>query len=84
MKARDKNLARDPEFYSKIGSIGGSKRTPKGFAHMPFEKVSAAGKKGGASSKPYSKNPKPLPEENDARQNMITKMIKSDKGIAGA
>src|SRR5690606_17598024 len=84
LKTRDKNLAKDPDFYAKIGSIGGSKRFPKGFALMPHEKVVAASKKGGASSKPYSKNPKPLPEDNDARQEMIAKMIKSDKGIIGA
>lgn len=58
LKARDKNLAKDPDYYSKIGSRGGSKRLPKGFALMPFEKVQAAGKKGGEASRPYSKNPK--------------------------
>lgn len=84
LKARDKILAKDPDYYSKLGSIGGSKRLPKGFALMPHEKVQAAGRKGGALSKPYSKNPKPLPEHIDKRQAMMAKMIKSDKDVLGA
>lgn len=32
IKARDKNLANDPDFYKKIGAIGGSRGTTGGFA----------------------------------------------------
>lgn len=52
-KARDTNLKRDPLFYKKIGSKGGSSPTasPKGFAAMTREKRSEAGKKGGTISR---------------------------------
>lgn len=42
---------RDPDFYAKIGSEGGKKKVPKGFARMTPEKRSAAGKVGGAKSR---------------------------------
>lgn len=32
LKARDKNLAKDPDFYKKIGRLGGAKGTNGGFA----------------------------------------------------
>ncbi|WP_368858989.1 general stress protein [Mycolicibacterium neoaurum] len=53
LKARDKNLAKDPDFYRKIGKRGGKapRNMPRGFAAMPPEKVSAAGRKGGLISK---------------------------------
>lgn len=37
LKARDKNLASDPDFYKKIGHLGGSAWSdkPKGFANNP-------------------------------------------------
>lgn len=38
-------------FYARLGSLGGSVRTAKGFAKMPKEKVRAAGRKGGAISR---------------------------------
>lgn len=38
-------------FYADIGSVGGRARVPKGFACMPREKVSEAGRKGGRISK---------------------------------
>jgi general stress protein YciG len=52
-KAAAANLARDPDFYKKIGKIGGSapNETPKGFAAMTPEKRSAAGKVGGKISR---------------------------------
>jgi len=31
IKAREKNLAQDPDFYKKIGSIGGKNGTTGGF-----------------------------------------------------
>lgn len=34
-------------WFAEIGAMGGSVRVPKGFALMPREKVSAAGRKGG-------------------------------------
>ena len=38
------------DFYSKIGTIGGSKKVPKGFA-VNIEIAKAAGRKGGKISK---------------------------------
>lgn len=50
LKARDKNLANDPDFYKKIGAKGGKKGTTGGFAYDP-QKASIAGAKGGAISR---------------------------------
>lgn len=38
-------------WYCKIGSIGGKAHVDKGFACMPYEKRSEAGRKGGRISK---------------------------------
>lgn len=38
-------------WYCKIGSIGGKAHVDKGFACMPYEKRSEAGRKGGSISK---------------------------------
>lgn len=50
-RAAEKNLASDPEFYNKIGSMGGKKGAAdgviKGFAAMTPEKRREAGRKGG-------------------------------------
>jgi len=37
--------------HIRVGTIGGSRNVPKGFARMPREKVQAAGKRGGTVSK---------------------------------
>lgn len=52
-RAAAKNLAADPDFYKKIGKIGGTTKTstPKGFAAMDKAKVRAAGKLGGTISR---------------------------------
>lgn len=51
LKARDKNLAKDPDFYKRIGSIGGKAKVPtKGFASNP-ELARIAGAKGGRISR---------------------------------
>lgn len=49
-KARDANLARDPDFYKRIGSIGGKKGTTGGFA-ANRELARIAGRAGGKISK---------------------------------
>jgi hypothetical protein len=49
-KAAAANLARDPEFYKKIGAIGGRNGHTGGFAANP-ELASIAGTKGGQISK---------------------------------
>lgn len=49
-KARDKNLARDPDFYKKIGKIGGKRGHTGGF-YANRELARIAGKKGGAASR---------------------------------
>lgn len=46
LRARDKNLAKDPDFYRKIGSIGGRALVPKGFA-SDRGRAMEAGRKGG-------------------------------------
>lgn len=48
-KARDRNLARDPGFYAKIGAKGGRNGNTGGFAANP-ELARIAGAKGGARS----------------------------------
>lgn len=46
VKARDKNLAKDPDWYRKIGSVGGRACVSKGFGTNP-ELAREAGRKGG-------------------------------------
>lgn len=65
MKARDKNLAKDPDFYRKIGAIGGRNGRTGGFAayvscnctHFSgvHNKAQCAGKIGGSISRRKSK-----------------------------
>ena len=59
LKARAKNLANDPDFYSKIGSKGGKKSTTGGFASevvgddglTGIQRARIAGAKGGRISR---------------------------------
>lgn len=65
MTARDKMLARDPDYYKKLGKRGGSKKgVVKGFAYMrengEWDKISKAGRLGGLVSR---KGKKLTPEE---------------------
>lgn len=46
VKARDKNLAKDPDWYRKMGAIGGRALVPKGFA-SDRGRAMEAGRKGG-------------------------------------
>jgi len=48
--AAQKNLARDPDFYAKIGKIGGMRSRTGGFAANP-ELARIAGRKGGLISR---------------------------------
>jgi len=50
LKVRAINLAKDPDFYKKIGSIGGKKGTTGGF-YANRELARTAGAKGGSVSK---------------------------------
>lgn len=50
MRARDKNLAKDPDFYKRIGSIGGKRGHSGGFA-ANHELARIAGAKGGRISR---------------------------------
>lgn len=50
IKAAKKNLARDPEFYAKIGAKGGKMGHTGGFAANP-ELARVAGAKGGRISR---------------------------------
>lgn len=56
-KARDRNLASDPDFYKKVGSKGGKAphKYPRGFAALTPEKRAEAGRKGGEISRRISK-----------------------------
>lgn len=64
IKARDKNLARDPDFFKKIGAIGGRNGHTGGFASEKvgkdgltgFERASRVGKIGGKKSKRGKQN----------------------------
>lgn len=48
LKARETNRTKYGEdFYSRIGTEGGSKKVQKGFARMAPEKRREAGRKGG-------------------------------------
>ncbi len=49
-KAAAKNLAKDPNFYAKIGAIGGRNGNTGGFAANP-ELARIAGAKGGRKSR---------------------------------
>lgn len=40
-----------PNYWAKIGRMGGLKKVKKGFAKMDTEKVSAAGRVGGTKSR---------------------------------
>ena len=50
LKAAKKNLEKDPDFYKKIGAIGGKKGRTGGFAANP-ELARIAGRKGGKISR---------------------------------
>ncbi|OYX53043.1 hypothetical protein B7Y92_04170 [Candidatus Saccharibacteria bacterium 32-50-13] len=50
LKAREKNLSRDPNFYAKIGRKGGMNGHTGGFAANP-ELARIAGAKGGRISR---------------------------------
>lgn len=59
LKARDKNLAKDPDFYGKIGKKGGANSRTGGFASNSRgkdgltgrERAQIAGAKGGTISR---------------------------------
>lgn len=65
-KAAAKNLASDPNFYSKIGKIGGSRGNTGGFAYKELcpcdfirtrhYKAMCAGKRGGMISRKNKRN----------------------------
>lgn len=63
-KTAARMLARDPDWYHKIGAMAHESwvkngRKPKGFAAMSPEKVSEAGRKGGAATRrKYKREPK--------------------------
>jgi general stress protein YciG len=53
IKTRNKNLAKDPDFYIKMGRTGGLRKVPKGFAKN-HDLAVKAGKKGGSSKKVFT------------------------------
>lgn len=57
LRAYKKIIEKDPDFYRRIGALGGKKKGDKGFAIMDKDKVRAAGSKGGKISRlPHRKN----------------------------
>ena len=50
LKAAEKNKEYDPDFYKKIGKIGGKARVKKGFA-VNLHLAAEAGRKGGKASR---------------------------------
>jgi len=56
-RARDKNLAKDPDFYKKIGQRGGQLSRTGGF-YANRELASTAGRIGGLKSRRKAKNNK--------------------------
>lgn len=56
LKAAEKNTAQDPDFYKRIGALGGKKKVPKGFALMDVKKRSEAGRRGGSNGRRGKKN----------------------------
>lgn len=55
LKARDKNIAQNPNHYREIGKIGGRAKSPlKGFGADP-ERAKIAGAKGGRNRKGWRK-----------------------------
>jgi len=50
-KAAAKNIAREPDFYRRIGTIGGQNGNTGGFAAATSKQVKAWGAKGGRISR---------------------------------
>lgn len=63
-------------WYCKIGSIGGKAHVDKGFACMPFEKRSEAGRKGGLKSKRGKKYDDRLIDSINELRNTLEKIEK--------
>ena len=63
LKAAQKNVERDPNYYAKIGSKGGKAKVPKGFA-VNRDLARVAGAKGGRAAVPkgYAVTKRPLIE----------------------
>lgn len=53
LRAKETNMARDPDFYKKMGAKGGSspKTRPSGFATMDKERLLEISAKGGTNGK---------------------------------
>lgn len=71
-KARDKNLAKDPLFYAKIGARGGRNGNTGGFAAATPEQLREWGRRGGLKSRRVAKVPQPK-----ERESLWTKVKKS-------
>lgn len=52
IKARDANLARDPDFYKKMGEVGGKAKSPtKGFGSWDRDKLAEMARLNGKKNK---------------------------------
>ncbi len=71
-KVRDKVLTKDPNYYSKLGRLGGSARVSKGFGKMGHERASAAGRVGGQISR---KTPKGMVDVEPEPRGFLRKLI---------
>lgn len=70
-------------YFAKIGRMGGKTptKTPKGFASMPKEKVSAAGRKGGTISRRGEAKPYDLRKEytDEINKKLVAKGLEDSK-----
>lgn len=89
-KARDKNLAKDPNFYKRIGSVGGANGNTGGFASTKVGKDGLTGREraqkvgvvGGKISR-RGKSKKEIQEEAHVfTENFISRYGKALKALA--
>jgi len=74
LKAAQKNLAKDPNFYAKIGAKGGSNGHTGGFAANP-DLARIAGAKGGRISRRTKKAEDSQTAQNDDSQTTQASLI---------
>lgn len=72
LKAAAKNKAKNPNFYKRIGAIGGRNSNTGGFAAATPEQRSEWGRKGGLKSRRVAKVPQP-----EERNSLWTKVKRS-------
>lgn len=59
-KARATLLAKDPDYFKKLGKLGGKAKVPKGFAKMDKDRLSEVSSRGGSMPRKRSKKAQEL------------------------